>query len=220
MKTTWMEPHRNPLSNEVGWARIDTVELSFHCSRGNITKKGNGWFFKKFVSPCYFICLRFCWHKMIPSGLNGAEKSAIPDFHVTMATFPKIDEFWYIAMPKAIFPENFRFSIPDGHAASPWVTDFVTERRAIYKLIVPPTWSNFSHVVTECPKLVFGANLICIKPKSSIPIPTPSTDFNLQLNSNSTCFNDFRHQINSRSKLHLIAQNPASLTVTVLNNRR
>ncbi len=46
---------------------------------------------------------------MIPSGPNGAEKSAILDFQVTMATFPKFDEFWYIAMPRAIFPENFRF---------------------------------------------------------------------------------------------------------------
>ena len=45
--------------------------------------------------------------------------------------------FWILVNhhPKGYLSWKFQLSSPDGHAASPWVTDFVTDRQAIYKLI-------------------------------------------------------------------------------------
>ena len=44
--------------------------------------------------------------------------------------------FWILVNhhPKGYLSWKFQLSSPDGHATSPWVTDFVTDRQAIYKL--------------------------------------------------------------------------------------
>ncbi len=45
--------------------------------------------------------------------------------------------FWILVYrhTKGYLPWKFQPYSPDGHAASPWVTDFVTEHQAIYKLM-------------------------------------------------------------------------------------
>ena len=49
-----------------------------------------------------------------------------------------LSQFWWILVhrhPKGYLSWKFQVSSPDGLGASLWVTDFVTERQAIYKLM-------------------------------------------------------------------------------------
>ena len=70
---------------------------------------------------------------------SGLESSCThcPESCITAFYFYNLYITYYIdnCHLKGYLSWKFQVSSPDGHSASPWVTNFVTERQAIYKLI-------------------------------------------------------------------------------------
>ncbi len=87
---------------------INTFKLIFCYFHGNHTKKVHVGPIK-IAHPFHFNFWETPWSKINPSGPNGASKSAIQNFQVSMATVFNFDEFWGIVIKWATFMPNFKF---------------------------------------------------------------------------------------------------------------
>ena len=73
---------------------INTFKPTFFYFHGNHTKKVHIGPIKKFAYPFHFNFWETPWSKINPSGPNGASKSAIPNFQVSMAPVFNFGEFF------------------------------------------------------------------------------------------------------------------------------
>ena len=98
---------------------------------------------RKFVSTFHVGFWRIRWPKMGTLVLKLGWKSAIPHFYVSMATILNFSEFWWIAMQRSTFPENFKFL---GLTVSPqsreWQILWSTNGAYIFLIYI---WLSFIH---------------------------------------------------------------------------